>query len=171
VYFLILLLLEYTGDGGSGGTLGRVLRSTHAALDRMRLGWFGIKIDDGQLALSSEQGMISVPLDEDAERERAYVRNTPNLELLAPVVIKDIWKAYPPPAGCSRNRKPRLAVRGLSAAIRKGETFGLLGSNVSDGCLSRKQSIVIRSSIASLTFVTQPFFIHRELESQQRWEC
>jgi ABC-type multidrug transport system fused ATPase/permease subunit len=159
VYFSILLLLEYTGDGGSGGALGRVLRSAHATFDRMRLSRYGIQIDNGQLALSDQDTTI-VPLDEDVVNESEYVKNTQNLESFAPVVIKDIWKAYPPSVGCSRNQKPRLAVRGLSAAIRKGETFGLLGSNVSRRPTNDNIIKNLSAQILYLTFLLS-FFFHQ----------
>jgi len=126
VYLIILLLLEYSGDGGSGGLLGQLLRSLRASTDQIRLRWYGIKKENGQLLISDTSSMI---LDEDVKQEKEFVRDTPSLATSAPVLIRDLWKAYPPSVGCNRKQKPRIAVRGLSAAIQRGETFGLLGSN------------------------------------------
>jgi ATP-binding cassette subfamily A (ABC1) protein 3 len=68
-------------------------------------------------------------LEEDVRRERDLVCASPTLKDSAPVLIKDLWKAFPPSVGCSRTQKPQVAVCGLTAAIHKGEVFGLLGSN------------------------------------------
>ena len=118
-------MLEYSGDGGSGGLLGRVLRYIRGSFDRLLLSRHGIKSLDGQICIACDhtRGTIS---DEDVLEEEEYVKSTPFLESSAPVVMKDLWKVFPAPAACFGKRKPRLAVRGLSAAIHKGETFGLL---------------------------------------------
>lgn len=118
-------MLEYSGDGGSGGLLGRVVRCIWGSFDRLLLSRHGVKSVDGQISIVYDDAHCTSS-DEDVLAEEEYVKSTPLLETSAPVVMKDLWKVFPPPAGCSRKRRPRLAVRGLSAAIHKGETFGLL---------------------------------------------
>ncbi len=118
-------MLEYSGDGGSGGWLGRALRYMRGSFDRLLLSRNGIKTVKGQITIVGDHSDETTS-DEDVLEEEDYVKSTPFLESSAPIVMKDLWKVFPPPAGCSGKRKPRLAVRGLYAAIHKGETFGLL---------------------------------------------
>lgn len=125
VYFLLLLMLEYAGDGGSGGWIGRGLRRIRGSYDRLVLSCHGVHSNNGQIDISNNctEGTNS---DEDVLTEEEYVNSTPGLEASAPILMKNLWKAFPPSGGCRRRRKPRLAVRGLSVAIHQGETFGLL---------------------------------------------
>jgi ABC-type multidrug transport system fused ATPase/permease subunit len=152
VYFLILLFLEYSDDGGSGGVVGRVLRYLRGSYDRMMLRWYGVEKVNGQLCLND--GLAEAAVNEDIKTEEEFVKGDANLHMSAPVVMRDLWKIYPPSVGvlggllasfkwficcCRPNRPnqegndervlPRRAVRGLTAAVQKGETFGLLGSN------------------------------------------
>jgi hypothetical protein len=134
VYLLLLLMLEYAGDGGSGGLLGRALRSIRGSYDRLRLSCNGVKSVHGQITLQDDNVENASP-DEDVLNEEEFVKSTPDLKATAPVLMKNLWKVFPTSAGCCRKRKPRLAVRGLSAAIHTGETFGLLvGSGRKDCC-------------------------------------
>jgi ABC-type multidrug transport system ATPase subunit len=156
VYFLILLLLEYSEDGGSGGVVGRSLRYARGSYERMVLSWYGVRksgnsllLDDG-LDESDEQ-------DEDVYQEESYVKSKPGLQESAPVVLRDLWKIYPPSAGIlgaitgsirkliccicvavrpqnspedtNERSLPRRAVRGLTTFVKEGETLGLLGAN------------------------------------------
>ncbi len=136
LYFLILLLLEFCGDGGSGGSLGQLVRSVRKAISRARLRLSGIDIGQDQLEV-----IAGSTLDEDVEKEKELVENSSSLEDIAPIVIDDLWKVFPRPVSCCGKGTPRLAVRGLSASIQKGEIFGLLGSNVSPNVW-----VVVRSS-------------------------
>jgi ABC-type multidrug transport system ATPase subunit len=156
VYFLILLLLEYSEDGGSGGVVGRSLRYARGSYERIMLSWYGVRksgnsllLDDG-LDESEEQ-------DEDVRHEELYVKSKPGLQESAPVVLRDLWKIYPPSAGIvgaitgsirkliccicvvvrpqnspkdtNERSLPRRAVRGLTTFVKEGETLGLLGAN------------------------------------------
>ena len=150
VYFLILLFLEYAADGGSGGSAGRILRRIKGYYDRTMLSLFGVKSIDDNLELAD-----SIP-NEDLQMESEYVKSNEDLKESVPVLLKDLWKIYPPSAGIlagivgwlkwficacglgssgcfkSDNKgmsKPRRAVRGVTAAVHRGETFGLLGAN------------------------------------------
>ncbi len=118
-------MLEYSGDGGSGGLLGRALRYIRGSFDRLLLSRHGVKQVDGQISIDCDHAR-GTNSDEDVLQEEEYVKSTPFLESSAPVVMKDLWKVFPAPLGCFGKRRPRLAVRGLSVAIHKGETFGLL---------------------------------------------
>ena len=156
VYFLILLLLEYSEDGGSGGVVGRSLRYARGSYERTMLSWYGVRkarnsllLDDG-LDDSEEQ-------DEDVRQEELFVKSKPGLQESAPVVLRDLWKIYPPSTGIlgaitgsirkficcicvvvrpqsspkdtNERSLPRRAVRGLTTFVKEGETLGLLGAN------------------------------------------
>ena len=155
VYFAILLLLEYSQDGGSGGYLGRALRIARGSYDWLMLRCHGVKKLNRSLLL--DDGLDrTTKVDEDVTNEAKYVTDRPNLPDFAPVVLRELWKIYPSPVGilglilqslarrfrCGGRDQhqagpphqddrslPRRAVRGLTTAVEPGETFGLLGSN------------------------------------------
>jgi ABC-type multidrug transport system ATPase subunit len=118
----------------------------------MMLRFHGVKRVDNQLCL--DDGLVEARANEDIITEEAFVRNDNRLQMFAPVVMRDLWKVYPPSVGvigalcaslrwiicccglvCTRSESsddralPRRAVRGLTVAVQKGETFGLLGAN------------------------------------------
>lgn len=148
VYFLILLFLEYSEDGGSGGLAGRILRNIKGSYDRAMLAIHGVRKVDNKLIL--DDGLVDTPPNDDVQKEADFVRSKAMLHSSAPIVLRDLWKIYPPSVGiigailgwvqwllccCGLGKKgsaedkaqsgPRRAVRGLTAAVQKGETFGL----------------------------------------------
>jgi hypothetical protein len=150
-YFLILLFLEYADDGGSGGFAGRVLRYIKGSYERIVLAVHGVKKVGNKLTL--DDGLVDLAPNDDVKKEAAFVNGKPNLHKSAPIVLRDLWKVFPPSIGLlggllnrikwllcccgigeKSNRKegsdgdhsgPRRAVRGLTAAVQRGETFGL----------------------------------------------
>jgi hypothetical protein len=103
-YFLLVLVLEYANDGGSGGLLGRALRAFQSFWIRVSLRWYGIRTDKcGENGthysrLGDEENKLEA--DEDIEQERQYVmKNKEELRQTAPVVLLNLWKIYPPSVG------------------------------------------------------------------------
>jgi ATP-binding cassette subfamily A (ABC1) protein 3 len=159
IYFLILLILEYSGDGSAGGKIGWVIRSAKSSWERLILRCNGVHAD-----CSLDDGLKEGTRDEDVEGERIFVyENIDQLKHSAPIVYQDLWKIYPPSVGlfgtmaafvrghiymiCCLLRKssaerrtvilkerrrvllPKRAVRGVTTCIQEGETFALLGAN------------------------------------------
>lgn len=93
--------------------------------------------ENGQLFV--DDGLDNTDSDEDVVREADLVRSTPNLHDTAPIVIRNLWKVFPPTTyrffrrspkpQLENSEKPRRAIRDLSLAVHEGEIFGLLGSN------------------------------------------
>jgi hypothetical protein len=111
-YFLLVLMLEYSSDGGSGGLLGRTLRSLRHTVDRAILKWNGVKLapdgrfllDDGLDELTLVDGSTSgdgnIEDDADVSNEAIYViDNEEELKRSAPVLLSKMWKIYPPSTG------------------------------------------------------------------------
>lgn len=142
-YFLLVVLLEYSGDGGSGGIIGRVLRFMKNTFDKVQLRYHGVT--SSYLTSADE-------LDGDVAREKEFVmEHKENLKKNASVLIVDLWKVFPPPSSIlgrflgyfqtlwkhirkqkveqESSKKPKKAVQGLSTQIMPGDTFGLLGVN------------------------------------------
>lgn len=167
-YLTILLFLEYSHDCGSGGLVGRLLRSFGSKWQRMMLRWYGVRERRGALLLNDGLTGDEASLeDEDVKNERLYVtEHTAELRHSAPVLYVNLWKIYPPSIGllgvltaavrqtlgsllccicrsCSNRtdaraaeredrrkaRLPKRAVRGVTTAVREGETYALLGKN------------------------------------------
>jgi ABC-type lipopolysaccharide export system ATPase subunit len=152
-YFAILLLLEYSQDGGSGGILGRALRVVRGAYNWTLLRCYGVKKVNGMLLL--DDGLNDKhEKDDDVTKEELDVLSRVDLQHTTPVVLRSLWKIYPPSTGAigligkmfcrcgqfyrkldstadddNKASLPRRAVRGLTIAVEQGETFGLLGSN------------------------------------------
>jgi hypothetical protein len=150
VYFLILLFLEYSEDGGSGGFAGRVLRQIKGTYDRTMLAIHGVREVDNKLLLLDD-GLVDTASNDDVKKEADFVRSKEDLHVSAPIVLRDLWKIFPPSVGVigalagwfqwflcccglgkSKGSKeenarsgPRRAVRGLTVAVQRGETFGL----------------------------------------------
>lgn len=146
-YFFILMCLEYSGDGGSGGFIGSFLRYIGSHFNQLMLRWHGVK--------TVELQQDTMELDNDVRNEKEYVmKNVDELKSSAPVLLADIWKVFPPSKGslqrklgkakqvlknCFRKEKIQVevdpstkakkAIQGLSTAVMGGETFGLLGIN------------------------------------------
>jgi hypothetical protein len=147
-YFLILLFLEYSEDGGSGGFAGRILRHVKGSYDRILLAIHGVRKADNKLLL--DDGLVESTPNEDVQKEADYVRCNEGLHTTAPIVLIDLWKIFPPSVGVfgaftgwiqwflcccgilkssgekteSDQSRPRRAVRGLTTVIQRGETFG-----------------------------------------------
>ena len=131
-----------------------MLRKIRGYSDELILKWNGVqKNSEGVLLL--DDGLDS-NADEDAdvfaERNRV-TQNATSLMSSAEVLVLNLWKVYPPSVSrffrafkkCLRcicccqsddNRRkldtsslPKRAVRGVTVAIDRGETFGLLGIN------------------------------------------
>lgn len=156
VYFVILLLLEYAQDGGSGGALGIALRNLKRSYDRSMLHW---SLARSEAAENVEGARDSFSETDKGVQEEAKVVEESKEELVrtAPIVIHNLWKIYPPstgflcvvssflcrpfcklfskrnPEGTTEedNSLPKPAICGTSIAVRQGETLGLLGKN---GC-------------------------------------
>ena len=99
-YFLLLLLLEFSHDGGSGSFVGRYLRSIRGSCDRSLLRWYGVRKKGDVLALDDGLHEPQEIVDTDVEEERLLV--TEQIETLrnsAPVLFADLWKIYPPSTG------------------------------------------------------------------------
>jgi ATP-binding cassette subfamily A (ABC1) protein 3 len=157
-YFVLLLILEYSGDGGSGGFVGYALRKVQEYLSDMQLKWNGIRRNaEGELLLDDG---LDIDADEDEDviiEKKRVIQNEAVLRKSAKILIVNLWKVYPPSVSkfgqsfmqCLRcawcccccqgkvaeNRKsdtstlPKRALRGVTLAIESGETFGLLGVN------------------------------------------
>ena len=150
-YFIILLFLEYADDGGSGGIAGRVLRYIKGSYDRMMLSAHGVRKVGNKLTL--DDGLVDLAPNDDVQKESEFVHGQPDLHQTAPIVLRDLWKVFPPSIGllgglvnrikwllcccglgngnssdpdeAGDRSGPRRAVRGLTAAVQRGETFGL----------------------------------------------
>jgi ABC-type multidrug transport system ATPase subunit len=101
-YFCILLMLEYSDDGGSGGLIGRVLRNIRGSYESISLRWHGVhKADDG-VSLMLDDGLdeFNTGEDEDVAAERTHViANSESLKTSASVLLVNMWKVYPPSVG------------------------------------------------------------------------
>lgn len=150
-YFLILLLLECSQDGGAGGTIGRWVRRARAFASRSVLQMYGEQFDkySGQLVINDD----GIALENDALAEHNLIsEQKETMVQQAKVLVHNLWKIYPPSIGhvsslCTflraqsncchkipqsaleRMHKPKKALRGVSLCINTGETFGLLGKN------------------------------------------
>jgi len=154
IYFVLLLLLECSSDGGLKGILGKLLRCLHRNSELNVLKKRCVeKSPSGNLILND----VTTD-DKDVQAESNFVlANKEKLKHTAIVFLANLWKIYPPNTGifrsfirmlkhsvccCCKNETdvetkidisllPKEAVRGLSIAVMPGETFGLLGLN---GC-------------------------------------
>jgi len=142
-YFFLVVLLEYSGDGGSGGIIGRALRIVKNSIEKVQLRYYGV---------TAAYRTQTDELDADVAQEKEFVlEHKDELKTEASVLIVDLWKVFPPPTSvlgrflgyfrklwnCLRkqqtqeetSKKPKKAVQGLSTQIMAGDTFGLLGVN------------------------------------------
>jgi len=131
MYAAIVFFVELSEVGGGGGPVGSNLRRMGKAFSDFKLRMNGVRTINGRLiandGLDDNDGHWED--DEDVAKERSFVDNNfDDLKGSAAIVIKDLWKVYPPTVGlCSV--PPKRAVRGLTASVKKGEIFGLLGVN------------------------------------------
>lgn len=131
-YFLWLMLLEYSSDGGSGGQFGKVMRSVRAYMHSIHNRISGFEKD------------TVIEDDEDVIEERVAVKDVKeNKNELSPILIDDLWKTYPKGSlvstmfhrifccikSSSSDKKPKVAVNNLSLHVENGITMGLLGVN------------------------------------------
>ncbi len=131
-YFLWLMLLEYSSDGGSGGRFGKVMRGLRATAHN-----FHNKLS-GCVMVSSDID------DDDVLAEQAAVKQGKTAMITqVPIVIKDLWKTYPKGSliaallrkicfcgnSNSADKKTKIAVDNLSLHVDNGVTMGLLGVN------------------------------------------
>jgi len=163
-YGFLVLVLEYSDDGGSGGLLGRGIRAVQFYWTKAMLYFYGIRMSvDGLCGahyslLGEEKNKALDDVDVVQERD-CVMKNDESLRQTAPVVLKNLWKIYPPSVGlvgslvknarrrlacifCACNPYkavdtdndetvcvPKQAVRGVSTVVQKGETYALLGAN------------------------------------------
>lgn len=97
-YFLLLLLLEYSDDGGAGGPVGRILRTLRSSYCNMILRWHGVRKAPDGISLLLDDGLDDVcQEDDDVAEERVFVeQNKEDLKGTASVLLIDLWKVFPP---------------------------------------------------------------------------
>eukprot|EP00551_Chaetoceros_affinis_P007272 CAMPEP_0203672206 /NCGR_PEP_ID=MMETSP0090-20130426/7774_1 /ASSEMBLY_ACC=CAM_ASM_001088 /TAXON_ID=426623 /ORGANISM="Chaetoceros affinis, Strain CCMP159" /LENGTH=2044 /DNA_ID=CAMNT_0050537473 /DNA_START=44 /DNA_END=6178 /DNA_ORIENTATION=- len=135
-YFIWLMLLEYSSDGGSGGRFGRAVRTLRASAHNLHNVLAGFK------QVSSDE------IDDDVMKEKEAVREGKE-EMIksSPILIAELWKTYPKGSlvsalfqkifsfcrCCKKSnatvKGPKVAVNNLSLHVDNGVTFGLLGVN------------------------------------------
>jgi len=102
-YVLLLLLLEYSADGGAGGVLGRLLRQVRGTLETVSLRWHGVRQAEDGTSLLLEDGLDTDgerAEDDDVAEECSFVKQNKNaLKDEASVLLVDLWKVYPPSVG------------------------------------------------------------------------
>ena len=101
-YFLTLLMLEYSEDGGSGGLVGRVLRNIRGSYEQLSLRWHGVRKADDGISLMLNDGLDESTAGEDTDvaAERIFVTSNANsLKMSASILLVDLWKVYPPSVG------------------------------------------------------------------------
>jgi len=100
-YFFVLLMLEYSNDGGAGGYVGRGLRWLKSSFEHMMLGFSGVRTGADGVSLSLDDGLDNGQNeDEDVAKERKYViANQKRLKEEASVLMVNLWKIYPPSIG------------------------------------------------------------------------
>ena len=101
-YFLLLLFVEFSHDGGAGGTLGRMLRWLNEGMEKTALRWFhGVEsTHDGALRLDDGLRDDENDRDLDVLEEEAFVReNSSELKATSPVLFENLWKIYLPSVG------------------------------------------------------------------------
>eukprot|EP00520_Triparma_pacifica_P008709 CAMPEP_0118657482 /NCGR_PEP_ID=MMETSP0785-20121206/14045_1 /TAXON_ID=91992 /ORGANISM="Bolidomonas pacifica, Strain CCMP 1866" /LENGTH=2195 /DNA_ID=CAMNT_0006550409 /DNA_START=65 /DNA_END=6648 /DNA_ORIENTATION=+ len=134
-YAALVLLVEVSEFGGGGGLVGTTLRSVGRAITDFKLFLNGVKKVKGRLLVDdglddTNLGIGELEEDEDVAKERVHVDGQfENMKRESAIVIQDLWKVYPPTVGGLCCGKPKRAVRGMTAQVRKGEIFGLLGVN------------------------------------------
>ena len=136
-YFVWLMLLEYSSDGGSGGVFGRAVRKIRAAAHNFHN------------QLSGFEQVSTEEIDDDVMKEKEAVREgKENMIETSPILISELWKTYPKGSlltvlfhkivslmcsCCYKSKhsdwKPKVAVNNLSIHVENGITFGLLGVN------------------------------------------
>ena len=139
-YFLWLMFLEFSSDGGSGGKLGTLMRSLRAVAHRLHN------------RLSGFRGDLPNETDDDVVEEERFVNeDSVALSRSSPVVIAALWKVFPKRSllsmlcdriisticccirKCNSNnsdiKQPKVAVKNLSFHVENGITMGLLGVN------------------------------------------
>ena len=100
-YFLLLLLLEYSDDGGAGGPVGRILRVVRSAYSNMVLRCYGVRKGPDGISLLLDDGLDDGRQeDDDVADERACVeQNRDHLKATASVLLVNMWKVFPPTVG------------------------------------------------------------------------
>ena len=103
-YFLLLLILEYSNDGGSGGFLGRTFRWIRDYIYRTHMRLQGVKsMENGKVFIHSgasndveDENMFHSNEDSDVADERNFViKEQEKLKSSASVLITNLWKIYP----------------------------------------------------------------------------
>lgn len=142
-YFLGLVFLEFSSDGGSGGRLGKLMRGLRGAAHRLH---------------NRQSGFTQVTpneTDDDVlEEERIVSEGGEHMAKTSPVVIGSLWKVFPKGSLLSlmwgklvssvcccmksgtgdNNKAPKVAVNALSLHVDNGVTMGLLGVNGAGEC-------------------------------------
>jgi hypothetical protein len=100
-YFLLLLVLEYSSDGGAGGPIGRLLRRARAAYTNVILKWHGVRKGQDGISLLLDDGLDDQrPQDDDVLDEHVFVeQNKDRLVTEASVLLVNLWKVFPPTIG------------------------------------------------------------------------
>ena len=138
-YFLWLIFLEFSSDGGSGGKLGTLVRGLRSVAHRFHNHFSGF-----QQTLPEETD------DDVLEEERLVSEGSEEMVRTSPVLIGSLWKVFPKGSllsvlwdkafvklCCMKSendssndmKKPKVAVHNLSFHVENGVTMGLLGVN------------------------------------------
>ena len=149
-YFILLLLLEEAEFGGGGGIVGEKLWQLGAWLEKHKLKLYGVHEVNGRLiaddGLDDTSGGEIVDDDDVVEERKLVNENTESMRHESAVMIKGLWKVYPPSLGmasgimkvlrkslCGQSsdasKGVKRAVRGVTTNVPKGEIYGLLGVN------------------------------------------
>lgn len=100
-YFLLLLLLEYSDDGGAGGFIGRVLRTLRTSFTNSLLRWYGVRRSPDNSTFLLDDGLDDGRQeDDDVAAEKVFVeQNALRLKDTASVLLVNMWKVFPPTVG------------------------------------------------------------------------
>jgi len=108
-YFSLLILLEYSQDGGSSGWAGNLLRKLRTSVQRNITSWFVVQFqpkhephsldafvpDCSSIQGGTKDNKAIANMDVLAERDYVYQCSHNEKESSA-VLLKNVWKIYPP---------------------------------------------------------------------------
>ena len=104
LYSFIIGLLEYSDDGGGGGIVGNFLRKWKIVYSNLMLRLSGVK-QISEDTWTCNDGLLEDEVDDkDVADEKALVANDHHrLRGEAAILIKGLWKIYPPSVGVLSN--------------------------------------------------------------------